>query len=218
MDNPFSKDAAPIDMGVVVDLVIEIVKTPAIKTGGTGRYHIHFNNEKTIVLGAGQLLQGPGRFCTLFFDKFEVPLKVEKEEWPEFVKWVATQATPGKPEETAAVMAGHLLFEEIATLKVTSDKSHIEKRVGCNRLVEHTHLRELWYVLPSAAVADMISELPMKVSPESVSQAMAADNLKKKNTHSIKVNGKPVRCWWFNVEKLKESNPTIELSKDGGCE
>ena len=212
VDNPFSKDAAPIDMGVVVDLVVEIIKTPAIKTGGTGRYHIHFNNEKTIVLGAGQLLQGPGRFCTLFFDKFEVPLKVEKEEWPEFVKWVATCATPGKPEETAAVMAGHLLFEEIATLKVTSDKLHIEKRVGCNRLVEHSPHKKTWYVLPSAAVADMISELPCKARQEDISQAMTTCNLKKENTLPVNVGGKSIRCWWFSVEKLKEVNPEIVVS------
>lgn len=215
--NPFSKEDQSVNMGIIVDMIENIVKTPPLKMGDTGKYHIYLkdrNNTKSIVLSAAQLLEGPGKFSTLFFDTFGDILYATKKEWPTFVKYVATQATPGKPEETAAVMAGHMMFEQIAhTMETTSDKKHLIKRGACNRLVEHIPHGEKWYVLPSAAVSDIINELPIKATHDDISQAMAACGLKKENTALVKVDGMPIRCWWFSVDKLREINSDMGVSK-----
>lgn len=216
--NPFSKDDMSINMGIVVDMIEKVVKTPPLKTGDTGRFHIIFkddNTTQTIVLTAAQLLDGPGKFTTLFFDVFGQILFASKKEWPTFALHIAQIAVPGKPDETAAVMAGNLLFENIAnTMEVTTDKTYIGKRAGCNRLVEHSPHSEIWYVLPSAAVSELITELPIKANHEDISQAMTAGGLKKANTGPVKpAGGKSIRCWWFSSDKLKEINPDMGVSK-----
>ena len=139
----------------------------------------------------------------------------DKKKWPTFVKYVATQATPGKPEETAAVMAGHMLFENIAhTMDITNDKKQLLNREVCNRLVVHTPHGEKWFVLPSAAVSEIINDLPIKATHDDISQAMTACGMKKANTALIKVDGKPVRCWYFSAEKLQEINPGLGDSNE----
>jgi len=209
--NPFSKENedTSINMGIVVDMIETVIKTPPLKMGDTGRFHIHTKAGNTLILTAAQLLEGPGKFSTLFFDNFGEILFATKKEWPTFVKYIAKIAIPGNPDETAAVMAGNLFFEKIAlTMETTEDKTHLLKRDQCSRLVEHRPQNELYYVLPSAAVSDIINDLPVKANHDDISQAMTVLGLKREKTHTVRVSEKnPIRCWWFIAEKIKEINP-----------
>lgn len=216
--NPFQKEDLSVNMEIVVDMIEKVVKTPPLKTGDTGRFHFYLmdgGDTHTIVLTSAQLLDGPRKFSTLFFDVFGQILFATKKEWPEFVKYIAKKAVPGKPDETTAVMAGNLLFENITnTMEITDDKNQLLKRNQCNRLVEHSLHGELWYVLPSAAASELIAELPIKASHSEISQAMTASGYKRENTNLVKVTGeKPIRCWWFYAEKIKEINPDAGVSK-----
>ena len=212
--NPFQKEDMSVNMKIVVDMIEKVVKTPPLKTGDTGRFHIYLRDgasTQTIVLTSAQLFGGPGKFSTLFFDVFGQILFATKKEWPDFLKYVSALSVPGKPEETAAVMAGHLVSEKIATTwEVTDDKSYISRRETCSRLVVHVVHGITYYVVPSAAMMELIAELPIKVSQEDVSQAMTACGMKISNTKPVTPNNKTsVRCWWFIPDKLKELNKKL---------
>lgn len=200
--------------GVDID---NIIKTPPLKRGDTGKFHIPISigeKKHIIILTSAQLLAGPKHFSTMFYDCFGKRVYIEKDDWDHLIEVLPEVAKAGDPEETAAVMAGHQLFEQIANnFEVTTDKTYIGKRGGCNRLVEHSPHGETWYVLPSAAVSELINELPIKASHEDISQAMTTCNLKKENTPPVNVGGKSIRCWWFSVDMLKEINPDIGVAK-----
>ena len=218
-DNPYSGAADVTNMKTVVGIIDKIVQTLPVKQGDTGNFHIYLKNGNEtipIVLTGSQLLQGPGKFCTLFFVYFGTILYATKEEWPTFVKYVSSIAVIGAPEETPAVMAGNLLFENFAyTMEVTTDKKHLEKRDACNFLVEHSPHGEKWYVFPASAVSAHIDELPIKAAHSDITQAMTASGLKLPSSPKVKPpNGKPVNCWWFNVEKLREINPNLGVEQN----
>lgn len=219
--NPFDGSTAHkvVKMIELIDQIGTITKTPPIKSGDTGRFHFpikHGDTIHTIVLTTGQLLKGHGLFSTLYTDATQMRLYVSKttKEWDRFINWVMEVAVPGEVDETPAVMASYQIFETIAhTMEATTDKKPLTNLENCNRLVEHISKGETWYVLPSSTVLAIINELSIKVTNTDISQAMTACNLKKANTALVKVEGTPIRCWWFSASKLKEYNPSFGVLK-----
>lgn len=214
-ENPYSGAEDVTNMKIVVEMIDKIVQTLPVKTGDTGKFHIYMKNEGTttpLVLTGAQLLEGPGKFSTLFFVYFGKILYAEKKEWPKFVVFVSNSAIKGELEETDAMIAANNLFEHIAhEIKVSKDKTELLKFKMCNRLVEHTPHDKKWFVMPSSAITEFISELPIKASQSDISQAMTLCGFKDKDNGSVKVKTMPIKCWWFSVEKILEINPDIEV-------
>lgn len=207
MDNPFVDGNDETTLSVIVDMIQKVIKTPSMKTGDTGRFHIYIDGHD-LTLTATQLAQGPGRFKTLFFDAFGKILYAKNEQWPKFAECIAEVAKPGDLEETAAVMAGDLLFERIATtMDLTDDKNELLKRENCRILVQHKPNEELYLCLPASVISEMIAELPIKASIEDISEAMTARGYKRAKTHGIKTGSVAVRSWWFIYSKILEHQP-----------
>jgi hypothetical protein len=184
-------------------MIDKVVKSPSIKNGETGVYHI-FVNGADIAINSAQLTKGPGRFRTLYFDTFGKLPYIAKEEWPVFVEYIAGIAETGEYEETAAIMAADLLFEEmINSFEIVPDKEVLLNRDNCYYFVEHNPHGELFYVVPSATITELLNEIKIKAPLEDVSEAMVARGYKKRNTHSVKVTGVPIRCWWFLESTIK---------------
>lgn len=210
--NPLGGNASQteVPLSAVIDCIGTIIKTPSTKQGETGKYHIPIKyGERTqdIVLSTAQLLSNHNNFSTIFTDLFNKKLFVNEKdkEWYRFTDWVLESAVPGEPDDTPAVMAGHMLFERIVSLtNISDDKTKLLEGETCDFLVEHMPQNELWYVIPGGAVHTMADDLPIKADHGHISQAMTVCGYKRKNTHDVKVFGKPIRCWWFKVDKVKE--------------
>lgn len=217
-DNPFDKSGADLNLRTVVDMLGEIINTPPLKTGDSGVYYIKIKNgdtTKTIALSAAQLLKGPGTFCTSFFVAFKKILFATVDDWPTFVKYIAANAVSGPPEETPAMVAGYMLVEEIASRwPVTKDKHVLGDGAGCRQLVEHSPHGVTYYAAASAAILDLLEELPGNVPGPDVSQALTVCGYKIKNTSSVTPTGIPsLRCWLFEVDKLREINGNLGVEK-----
>jgi len=219
--NPILKNGTPneINIGIIFDSIGVVIKTPSVKVGDTGRYHIPINFdgvEHTIVLTTAQLLNNHSVFATQFTDMFNKRLYVSKADkhWLKFSDWIMAVATPGAPDETPGVMAAHVLFDYIAHKgKVTDDKTKLTDLSDCSRLVKHTSGGGDWCVLPAGAVSELMSDLQIKVDQTTLSQAMVVCGMKRKGNHTVRY--KPgskgtVKCWWFSSEELFKVNPDME--------
>ncbi|MDK2832993.1 MAG: hypothetical protein PWP63_80 [Methanolobus sp.] len=209
--NPFSSEQrANITLETICNQIDKVVKSPTIKNGETGIYHIFIANAD-ISINTSQLTQGPGRFRTLYFDTFGKLPYIPKESWPVFVEYIAGIAEPGEYEETAALMAADLLFEEMVnTFQLTKDREVLLNRDNCLYFVEHKPHDELFYVVPSATVTSMLNEIRIKATLEDVSAAMVARGYKAGNTHTVKVTGTNVRCWWFQESAIEAAMPVFK--------
>jgi len=207
--NPFLDNNDTPTLTRVCDTIDKVVKSPSIKNGETGMYHI-FISGVDISLSSAQLTQGYGRFKTLYFDVFGKFLYIQKEEWPIFVEYLASISEIGEYEETAAIMAADLLFEELCnTFEISKEKDDLLLREGCNAFVEHSPHGEHCYVVPSGAVTSMLSEIRIKATIEDVSAAMQARGYTVGNTRGVKVRGQNIWCWWFNPAAIKATNSEI---------
>lgn len=214
-DNPFTQKNTQNEtsMETVANSICEVSYAPPTKAGTTGTYHIKFEKNQTISLTTAQMAGGPKHFKTMFQDVFKKRLFVNKEfkEWDNFVDWIMSNAVEVQPEETAAVMAGKMLFEKIVNeMEITDDRNEISGRRDCNKLVIHKPHDIMWYVLPSSAIYEIIEDLPIAANPADVSQAMTACGFKQKNNMDVKVKNKPITCWWFVAAKVNEHSPFVE--------
>jgi len=209
--NPFSQESkASTTLESIVDMIERVVKSPSIKNGETGVYHI-FLNGADIAVNSAHMTRGPGRFRTLYFDTFGKLPYIAKEEWPVFVEYIAGIAETGEYEETAAIMAADLLFEEMVnSFEITPDKEVLRNRDCCYYFVEHNPHGELFYVVPGATVAALLKEINIKASPEDVSEAMVARGYKRSKTHGVKAGNKNIWCWWFLESAIKAAMPDLE--------
>lgn len=215
--NPLTDDSTQnqIPLSIVIDCVGKVIKTPALKMGDTGRYHIpiNFNNTvKTITLSTAHLMGGHKPFSTQFTDLFGKRLFFKKDnEWFQFFDWLIEIAEEGEPDETPAMVAGYMLIEEMASRwKVSTDKTPLKDGDGCRELIEHAPHGETYYVVPSGAIGCVLDELPGNVPLTDVSQALTVAGYKVKNTAPVTPKGATsIRCWWFIVDKMKEINQTL---------
>lgn len=211
--NPFEGEETGTTLKVVTDQIQKVIRSPPIKKGDTSTYHI-FLDGREITLTAAQLHQGPGRFSTLYFDAFQKFLYVKKETWPRFAEYIAGLAEEGDIEETPAVMAADIIFEEIcSSFDVTADKEMLLDRDQCRSMVLHQPHDKPYLVVPGGAVSGMVNECPAKSSTGDVADAMRARGYLNGNTRAVKVTGVNVRCWWLLPEAVKAQG--VDLSDLG---
>jgi len=211
--NPFNETNKPKVIGIkdVIDTIGTIIKTPPLKGGDVGRFHIpidYLNKKQTIVLSTFQLLKGPGLFTALFTDYYKVRLPISKKdmEWERFTDWVLEVSEEGEADETAAVMAGNILFEQITrTCNITKDRQPLTDGSNCKRLVEYYSEDTRWYVFPASAAVEYIGELTIKAPIDEIPQAMAACGYKRQGSITVRPPKKPgVKCWAFYADKVDE--------------
>ncbi|APH38216.1 hypothetical protein [Methanohalophilus halophilus] len=216
LQNPFSEPSKHT-LRVIIDNIQKVIKTPPIKPDDTWTYHIHIEGKVLILTGA-QLSKGPGRFKTLYLDNFGKYLHIQKtDDWYKFVEYIWGIAEEGRLEETSAVIAADLIFEQICVdFDVTDDKTRLLEGEACYCLVLHKPNDQLYMVVPSAAVIELSKECGARAPIEEVSAAMRARGYKTANTALVKANGTPVRCWWLLPKAIEEygvdlSNFEVEL-------
>jgi hypothetical protein len=211
--NPFEGEETGITLKVVTDQIQKVIRSPPIKKGDTSTYHI-FLDGREITMTAAQLHQGPGRFSTLYFDAFQKFLFAKKDDWPKFAEFIAGIAEEGELEETAAVMAADIIFEEIcSTFDITEDKEMLTDREQCRAMVLHQPHDKMYLVVPAGAMSGLIGECGIKSTSSDIADAMRARGYLNGNTRAVKVTGVNVRCWWLLPKAVKAQG--VDLSNLG---
>jgi len=210
---PQFDDTGNLTIGTVAGQIKKVICSPPIKKDDTSTYHIFLDNQE-ITLTAAQMFKGPGRFCTLYFDTFKRYLMVNKNDWPKFAEYIAGIAEEGEIEETAAVMAADIIFEEIcSSFDVTNDKERLLERDQCLAMVAHQPHDKMYFVVPAGAISGLIGECGIKSTSSDIADAMRARGYLNGNTRAVKVTGVNVRCWWLLPKAIKAQG--VDLSNLG---
>lgn len=194
---------------VLMGLITRVVMAPACKPSEGAILHIFFEtdeNSKEMVIPVRNLLSSQLPFQTLFASLFKKCVPLDKNEWATLVEYILSTAEDGELDETEEVIAADMLFEELCnTFDITQDKNALKDRSECRFFVEHTPHGKTYYVVPSASIAEVMSDLNLKVSRADLSPAATKRGYKLEKTRDVKVPGskKPIKCWWFLPEALQ---------------
>lgn len=193
---------------VLMNLITRVLMAPACKPSEGAVLHIFFEVEeknKEMVIPIRNLLSTQIPFQTMFASLFKKCVPLDKTEWAALVDYIFSIAEDGELDETEAVIAADMLFEELCnTFDITQDKNVLKDRSECRFFVEHVPHGKKYYVVPSASIFEVMNELNLKVSREDISPAATKRGYKLEKTQDVRAPGSelPIRCWWFLPEAL----------------
>lgn len=192
---------APVHIADVFRLLKDgdITVSRSAKQDETKIYTFKFGGE-SFQISLAQLIQGPGRFRTMYANVSKDIVTINKNEWFTYVKWIMVAADDVGIVETAATMAADLLLEKMCNdMNFSDDKNKLKERENCTHMVPHNPHGDLeYYVVPSSAIAIMLSEIPISTKLPDVSVAMTIKGYKLAKTFPVKLpDTTTIRCWWF---------------------
>jgi len=214
MTNPLTDDTSEqTTLSVIMDWILEddnIVKTKSLKEGKTGTFHISIKGE-ILSITAAALMNGQGTFNTQIFDMFSILLPAHDNKWFTFVKWISTHAKDGGLEENTASIAADVIFYQMCTEMDISDDRSVLIDNDENLFFRHApHADETVYAVSSDLMLTKLTESTIKTTIADLSEAMTAKGYKTKKTFKVKVQGKPVSCWYFIADRVDENKGDLE--------
>ncbi len=195
------KRNAPVHIADVFDLLKtgDLTVSRSAKQDETKIYTFKFGGE-SFQISLAQLMQGPGRFRTMYANVAQTIVTIDKNEWLRYVKWIMDAAVDVGIVETAATMAADLLFENLCNdMEFSDNKNELKERANCKYMVRHNpHGDREYYVVPSGAILEMLNEIPISTKTPDVSVAMTVKGYKVYKTKPVTPSKTPsIRCWWF---------------------
>jgi len=205
--------SAHTTLATVMSWIIEddnIIKTQPLKTGQTCTYHISMR-EKILSINTAGLMSGQGPFNTMFFDLFAVLLPKKDDKWSTFITYIAQNAKDGGLEENTASIAADIIFYQMCDEMTISEDRLVLMDEANDMFFRHApHADETVYAVSSNLMLSKLTESTIKTTIADLSEAMTAKGYKTKTTFKIKVQGKPVRCWYFFAGIVDENQGDSE--------
>ncbi len=203
------KRNAPVHISDVFSLLKQgdVTVSRSAKQDETKIYTFNFEGE-SFQISLAQLMQGSGRFRTMYANAAKTIVTIDKKEWIHYVKWIMVAAVDVGIVENAATMAADLLFENMCNdMDISDDRNELKERANCACMVRHNpHGDREYYVVPSSAIAGMLNEIPISTKTPDVSVAMAVKGYKLAKTSPVKLpDNTTIRCWWFFADIINKN-------------
>lgn len=177
-----------------------IKKTHPIKKTESATFHISIKKH-IIEISAANLMAGQGKFNTMCFGELGVQVKHNKKKWPEFIQYISDASVDiGLQDTTAGMDADHLLEIIMEEMTITDDIKHLECRGNALQMVKYTSAGEMWFVVPSSKIREIVSAESIKTSTADLSAAMDAKKYKRPGVHTVRFSpakNDVVRGWFF---------------------